>query len=324
VHLDYKITANVPGRILTWDDLFVKREGVLGGAYHFDIESIFDTFVRLYINILIFFVLAVYFDQVLGMNGGIVKNFNFFCKREKYGRGDGRKKLSGEMDETPEEFQENQNSRQLEYDDQILEGLDICDEESVRDETRSTMKIFSEKKNFQGLLVIGIGKTYRLYNNLCQVKQKIKALKNVYLSVKKDQVLSIFGINGAGKTTLTDILTGHCAPSKGKAEIFGKDLNRELSQVRKFVSVCPQFDYYWDDLTVIEHLTLFSKLRNLPSTNLTEEVQKLLELVHLEDRAHSRAHTLSGGMKRRLSIALSLIGNPQIIFFDEPTTGLDP
>lgn len=219
--------------------------------------------------------------------------------------------------------------------DNTPENLDEQDLQEINTRKRSIDPVLEEKNNalgihkqnlgFNGLLVLDISKSFKIRNSFCKIIRKVKALKNVHLYVEANTVLSIFGINGAGKTTLTDVLTGHVLPSKGTAKIFGYDLISEIENIRKMVAVCPQFDYYYDDLTVEEHLEIFCYLRQIGNQQkVNEEIIKILKLVKLTDKKDNRANTLSGGMKRRLSIALSLIGDPKVIIFDEPTTGLDP
>ena len=150
------------------------------------------------------------------------------------------------------------------------------------------------------------------------------ALKGVSFYSKKGEIMAILGQNGAGKTTMINILTTRLLKSSGKVNVFGYDLVADREKVRSIVSLCPQFDIYWPELTVEEHVKLFSKLRGVECAHIDEYVAEKIEEVGLTPRTEFRIKYLSGGMKRRLSIALSTIGNPKVIFLDEPTTGLDP
>lgn len=151
-----------------------------------------------------------------------------------------------------------------------------------------------------------------------------KALKNVSFSSRKGEILAILGQNGAGKTTMINILTTRMLKTQGLVNIFGLDLMKDQTKIREMVSLCPQFDIYWPDLTVFEHLELFSKIRGIDEERLTPYVNEKIKEVGLEHRSDFRIKYLSGGMKRRLSIAIATIGDPKVIFLDEPTTGLDP
>jgi ABC-type multidrug transport system ATPase subunit len=138
-------------------------------------------------------------------------------------------------------------------------------------------------------------------------------------------LVTILGQNGAGKTTLINILTGYLEPSWGEAWIAGRTLTDNTEEIREITSLCPQFDIYWPNLTIEEHLRLFSVIKGLhDSDTLKKEVQRTLKLVGLTEKKDERVEFLSGGMRRRLAIAISTISDPEIIFFDEPTTGLDP
>lgn len=150
------------------------------------------------------------------------------------------------------------------------------------------------------------------------------ALKGVSLKLKKGQVLGLLGPNGAGKSTLLSILTGMTLSTKGKAWVAGFDVSSDLPEVYKRIGVCPQFDLLWEDLTPQEHLMFYARLKGADEALDSSIVDKTLRKVNLEKEAHKLAKQLSGGQKRRLSLAIALIGDPSVIILDEPTTGLDP
>jgi len=151
-----------------------------------------------------------------------------------------------------------------------------------------------------------------------------RAVKNMYFSGKQGSIIAILGHNGAGKTSLINILTGVTHATAGEAYIWQKDIKYELNEISEMIGFCPQFDILWGDLTAREHLQILSKLK-LSAYNITEkEIDERLEEVKLLKVADNRSETFSGGMKRRLSVAISTIGQPKIIFMDEPTTGMDP
>jgi len=133
------------------------------------------------------------------------------------------------------------------------------------------------------------------------------------------------GPNGAGKTTLISILTGLYGPSSGTAEINGKDIRNKMAAIRKEIGICPQFDIQWDTLTPLEHVLFYARLKGISTQSEKEHAMHLLQQVGLDDCATSKySAELSGGMRRRLSVAMALAGNPKIVFLDEPTSGLDP
>lgn len=151
-----------------------------------------------------------------------------------------------------------------------------------------------------------------------------QALKPTGLCVAKGEVLGLLGPNGAGKTTLISILTGLIRPDSGTAWIGGCNILSELPNVYKTIGVCPQFDLFWEDLTIEEHLLFYLRLKGCSPESEQESVDKVCKDVELLEHKYKKARQLSGGMKRRLSLAIATIGEPQAIFLDEPTTGLDP
>jgi ABC-type multidrug transport system ATPase subunit len=137
-------------------------------------------------------------------------------------------------------------------------------------------------------------------------------------------MLCLLGHNGAGKSTLFNMLTGIIGPSEGYAKICGLDIRYDQEKIRKIIGLVPQFDILWNMLTAMEHMRMFSKIKGVPFENIDESSIALLDQVGLEDVKNAQVNCYSGGMKRRLSVAISAIGNPKVIFFDEPTTGMDP
>ncbi|KAJ3140474.1 hypothetical protein HK101_003473 [Irineochytrium annulatum] len=150
------------------------------------------------------------------------------------------------------------------------------------------------------------------------------AVKDVTLAVETGVVLGLLGPNGAGKTTLISILTGLHAPTSGTASIAGHDLATDMRGVYDEIGICPQHDILWDDLTVREHLLFYARLKGVRRRAEAGVVRRSLEHVNLVEFEHRLAKGLSGGEKRRVSIAIALIGFPKVVFLDEPTTGLDP
>jgi ABC-type multidrug transport system ATPase subunit len=147
-------------------------------------------------------------------------------------------------------------------------------------------------------------------------------VNGINLRIDYGEAFGLLGPNGAGKTTTLSMIIGAIAPTSGQILIDGKDLNRETW---KYVGVCPQFDTVWPDLTVQEHLVFYLRLRGVPWSKLQSKSRKIAAAVDLDGDAFlTLASKLSGGMRRRLSIGITLSANPRILVFDEPTTGLDP
>ncbi|RYY32656.1 ATP-binding cassette domain-containing protein, partial [archaeon] len=129
---------------------------------------------------------------------------------------------------------------------------------------------------------------------------------------------------GAGKTTTVSILTGLIAPTAGDAVVFGASVVNDIARIRDMTGVCPQHDILFDDLTVEEHLQLFGGLKGLRGVELMHRMNEMLTDLGLQEKRNARASTLSGGQKRRVSVAIAMMGDPRLLLLDEPTSGLDP
>ena len=149
-----------------------------------------------------------------------------------------------------------------------------------------------------------------------------RVLRNVTFTVRKGSIFALLGSNGAGKTTVVKILSTLMKPDSGNVTINGLDVVRQGYYVRECISLTGQFTAVDEVLTGRENLNLIGQLKRL--NDVKNKVNEWLSFFHLQDAADSKVSTYSGGMRRRLDIAMSLMGKPQIIFLDEPTTGLDP
>lgn len=143
---------------------------------------------------------------------------------------------------------------------------------------------------------------------------------------------SLYRPNGAGKTTFFSLLTGLYEPTSGDAWVRGNSIKTNIDRVQELIGYCPQFDLLWNDLSVEEHLYFYSRLKNVKDDSakivifiyLLKNVENTLKNIKLSEFKEFLVRELSGGMKRRLSLGISIVGNPSIVFLDEPTTGLDP
>lgn len=151
---------------------------------------------------------------------------------------------------------------------------------------------------------------------------QLEVLKGVDFEVEQGSIFALLGSNGAGKTTVVKILTTLLAADGGTAVVNGFDVSSQQDQVRQAISLTGQFAAVDEILTGRENLIMIAKLRYLK--NPRQVAEDMLKRFGLTDAADRRVSTYSGGMRRRLDIALSLVGKPKIIFLDEPTTGLDP
>jgi ABC-2 type transport system ATP-binding protein len=158
--------------------------------------------------------------------------------------------------------------------------------------------------------------------NLQKSYKNVPVLEGLTFRIRKGTIFALLGSNGAGKTTVINILTTLLKADGGEAKVGGFDVVSHASDVRKHISLTGQFAAVDEVLTARENLVLIAQMRH--DQNPARTAEKLLEQFDLTDAADRRTATFSGGMNRRLDIAMSLIGHPSVIFFDEPTTGLDP
>ncbi len=148
----------------------------------------------------------------------------------------------------------------------------------------------------------------------------LKALDDLSFEVKKGSIFGLLGVNGAGKSTILSILNGLSEIDSGDIVVAGFDIKIDTRAIKEISSIIPQNLAFYDKLTVKENLDFFAKIQNSNRKNYI----KAIEVNGLADVLNQRTQTLSGGQKRRLNIAIGLLNNPQIIYFDEPTVGIDP
>ncbi|HUR69197.1 MAG TPA: ATP-binding cassette domain-containing protein [Candidatus Thermoplasmatota archaeon] len=153
---------------------------------------------------------------------------------------------------------------------------------------------------------------------------KVQALRGVDLAVQKGTILGLLGPNGAGKTTLVRVLATLLTPNAGEARVGGLDVVKDAAGVREIIGLAGQYAAVDEHLTGRENIVLSGRLHHMPKAKAEERAADLLARFDLTEAADRPSKTYSGGMRRRLDIAASLVAEPDIIFLDEPTTGLDP
>lgn len=152
----------------------------------------------------------------------------------------------------------------------------------------------------------------------------VKAVRNLTLDIFKGEVFGFLGPNGAGKTTTIHMICGLLKSDSGEVFIQGKSLNQFYRQCKSSLGLCPQNLIVWETLTCLEQLEFMGRQYNVSQKTLRNKVRELLDLLGLYDKRRKLAKTLSGGMKRRLNLALGLVHDPDILILDEPQAGLDP
>ncbi|NWH25845.1 ABCAA protein, partial [Grus americana] len=253
---------------------------------------LFSTYIMLVFDSVLYMLLAMYFDKVLPGKYGI-PDPPFFCLKPSYWVRS-RRGSTREMPRavpSPEEL----------FNDDI---------EPVPPE-------------FMGKEAIRLNNVKKAYK---KKDKKTEALRGLSLNIYEGQITALLGHSGAGKTTLLNVLSGLTLPSEGSASIYNYKLSEigDREEIREMIGICPQFNLQFEVLTVKENLKTFAEIKGIKSKEVEQEVQNILELLDISNVQDTQAEKLSGGQKRKLSIGIAMLGNPQVLFLDEPTAGLDP
>lgn len=158
-----------------------------------------------------------------------------------------------------------------------------------------------------------------------QYSPRMVAVDNLSLDMFENEITVLLGHNGAGKTTTMSMLTGMITPTSGTALVNGFNIRTHINDVRGSVGLCPQHNILFDELTVREHIIFYSRVKGMElMDDIEQEVSRFLRVIELEDKADAPSRTLSGGMKRKLSVCIAFCGGSKVVFCDEPTAGMDP
>jgi len=151
-----------------------------------------------------------------------------------------------------------------------------------------------------------------------------KAVNGVSFSIAKGEIFGLLGPNGAGKTTTIRMLATVLKPDSGEIIIGGHTMSREAEAIRSIIGVCPQELALYEDLSAMENMIFFGRMAGLNQQKARNQAMTNLKLMGLEERAKGKVAKFSGGMKRRINLAIALMGEPELLFLDEPTVGIDP
>ncbi|KAJ2999103.1 hypothetical protein HDV02_003633 [Globomyces sp. JEL0801] len=207
---------------------------------------------------------------------------------------------------------------QLVIGDTIFEPVEGEEEEDISSERKRIMDTKdtpTDKVSIQGLS--------KDFNKSYGPRQR-KAVINVSVGIRDKECFGLLGVNGAGKTTTLRMVSGQEKPSAGTVIVDGKNIFNDVKSVQKNIGVCNQFDSVFASLTIREHLYFYSSLRGFSIIPDSDVVEYLISKLDLSLQADKKASQLSGGNQRKLSFAITLIGNPPVMIFDEPSTGMDP
>ncbi|NXM64636.1 ABCA9 protein, partial [Illadopsis cleaveri] len=253
---------------------------------------LFSTYILLVFDSVLYMLLALYFDKILPGKYGI-PDPPLFCLKASYWMRSRR----GSSRDVP---RATANPEELLGDDVEPVPPEFLGKEAIR--LHNIKKVYKKKD------------------------KKTEALRGLSLNIYEGQITALLGHSGAGKTTLLNVLSGLSFSSEGSATIYNYRLcdlgDRE--EIRGMVGICPQFNTQFEVLTVKENLKTFAEIKGIKSKEVEQEVQNILELLDISNIQDTQAEKLSGGQKRKLSIGIAMLGNPQVLLLDEPTAGLDP
>lgn len=166
--------------------------------------------------------------------------------------------------------------------------------------------------------MIEIEKLYKKYKNA-----DVFALEDFNLTIKSNEIHGVLGPNGAGKTTLMSILSGLILPTSGKISIQGKELQKDLNKIKSLIGIVPQEYALYPTLTARENLLFFGRIYKVPSNILNDKINLLAERIGMNKFLDKKIESFSGGMKRRINLLAGILHQPEILFLDEPTVGVD-
>jgi len=198
--------------------------------------------------------------------------------------------------------------------------------------SQSALSIFSDQQPLEEDEVIaseGTRDDAVAVNNLVKRfeppgRDPITATNDISFGVRQGEIFSLLGPNGAGKSTILNMMTGTLAPTGGEVYVLDKNISTQFNQIKSRIGFCPQFDALVGLMNSFETLTMFGRIKGIPEEDLEPLVNSLVSCIGLSRHAHKMSCTYSGGNKRKLSVAIALIANPDLVFLDEPSTGMDP
>ncbi|KAJ6676811.1 ATP-BINDING CASSETTE TRANSPORTER SUBFAMILY A ABCA [Salix viminalis] len=276
------------------------------------VMTINDVYTWLICLFILWFALAIYLDNIFPNVSGVRKSvFYFFNPGYWTGKEGG---MCSCITKIPQQ------------DHVVPEDEDVLEEENIVKNDAKDNTVDPDV----AVQIRGLGKTYPGTTQIgcfkCTKTSPYHAVRDLWVNFRKDQLFCLLGPNGAGKTTIINCLTGITPVTGGDALAYGHSVRSTvgMSGIRQIIGVCPQFDILWDALSGEEHLELFATVKGLPPASIKSVAQESLAQVKLTESAKVRARSYSGGMRRRLSVAISLLGDPKLVILDEPTTGMDP
>ena len=281
--------------------------------------SLFIMNLMQFIDFFLFLFLGYYLQNVLPHEFGIKRPWYFLCTKEYWcgnqNKNKKNKEVLNKIEKTIGEINE------IKFVDELYSQKRLKKAQKTLNETNNKdfegEELYKDKTKPDDAL--------RIQNIVKIFGDGKKAVDNVNLNFYKDEIFALLGHNGAGKTTLISMLTGLYEATEGSAFYDGYDIldSNNMDKFRTILGICPQHDVLFDDLTIREHLEMFCIFKGFSSDNFDSEINKTLHDFELDNIQNITAKNLSAGQRRKLSIAISLIGGSKVIFLDEPSSGMD-
>ncbi|XP_073516410.1 ABC-type organic anion transporter ABCA8-like isoform X4 [Phyllobates terribilis] len=272
----------------------IHMENGLQGVFFSDIpinsSFLLTSYIGLLLDSILYILLTLYFDKILADKHGLRHEPLFFLRSSYWSR--------GKKTQVPPDWEDGGRAGVGDYVEKV--PAELQGKEAIR--INNVKKIYSGKD------------------------KKMEALRGLDLDVYEGQITALLGHSGAGKTTLLNILSGMSASTSGSAAIYNHQLSniQDLEGIQRRIGFCPQSDIKFDQLTVREHLELFSRIKGVAARDVASEVGRILSDLDMTDIQNVAANKLSGGQRRKLTLSIALLGDPEVLLLDEPTAGLDP
>ena len=278
--------------------------------------SLFFMYVMLIFDFFFYLFLGYYLNNVIPHTFGIKKSWYFLCTKS-YWCLKKRKKFI-----TIEDKKEDFKSRESIFLEKEKTDTIILKQKKNKNQLKINSSKFESEEIYKDK---NINEIFKIRDLVKKFEDGKVAIKGVNLNFYKDEIFALLGHNGAGKTTFISILTGLYEATKGKAIYGGENIldSNNMDIFRRKLGICPQYDILFEDLTIREHLEIFSILKGVKSSKVEEEVNSILLDFQMMNFQEILVRNLSPGERRKLSVAISLIGGSEIIFLDEPSSGMD-
>ena len=280
--------------------------------------SLFFMFMSFIFDFFFYLFLGYYLQNVLPHDFGIRRPWYFLCSLSYWGKSKKKKYVTIEDKQELPEFLTRDS---LALEDEKKEHL-----EKLKKARTKAFKLYGDSSRFENDdLYDDIDESFEIRNLVKQFGDGKIAVNKVSINFYKDEIFALLGHNGAGKTTFISILTGIYEATKGKALYNGDNIleSNNMDKFRTKLGICPQHDTLFEDLNIREHLEIFSIFKGVKSSKVEHEVNRTLRDFQIENIQYMIARNLSAGQRRKLSIAISLIGGSEVIFLDEPSSGMD-